>query len=391
MKRATAGSPERSTPVPRCGLRPLAKSRAALVGTLLLIAVSSGETYKFYARNSLDIAASPQAGVRRWSGDDFPLRFRVLENDNLPNFEGLNHDRWHEIVVRALGAWGDVPTADIRVLLENEPVRSAFSNADDGINTVGFTSNPRFDGAWFVGSALHRTEAGRLVGCDIELNPAFFDVLDQRAADNPQREMERLDWLEGVVLHEFGHCLGLAHTDLNPVWHAWSGEPVPVPAGFWPAGVSALEPNPVMSYGGWYGAVRLSPDDETGISLLYPTPTFSASRGSVGGRVVFENGRGVSFAYVQVVEGSSPEARFGPGVFTDTTGGFVLQGLQPGPHLFWVHPVGDLRAHVGESRLGDADLLETLDIRDQWFWAVVAAGGFTMVPEITISAGRTGG
>ena len=357
---------------------------------MLLIAVPSGETYKFYARNSLDVAASPQAAARRWSGEDFPVRFRVLQNDNMPNFEGLNHDRWHEIVARALGAWGAVPTADIRVLLENEPVRSAFSDADDGLNTVGFTSNPRFDGAWFIGSALHRTEAGRLVGCDIELNPAFFDVLDQRAADNPQRDMERLGWLEGVVIHEFGHCFGLAHTDLNPVWHARSGEPVPVPPGFWPAGVSTLEPNPVMSYGGWYGVAELSPDDEIGISLLYPTPAFLASRGSVGGRVVFEDGRGVSFAYVQVVEGSGPDARFGPGAFTDTTGGFVVQGLQPGPHLFWIHPVGDLRAHMSESRLGDADLLATLDIRDRWFWANVSAGEMTMVPEIKVSAGRTG-
>ena len=357
---------------------------------MLLVAVSSGEPYRFYPRNFLDIAVSPQAASRRWSADDFPLRFRVLENDNLPDFANLNHDQWQEIVARALGAWGDVPTADVHVLLGNEPVSSTLSDADDGINTVGFTSNPRFDGAWFVGSALMRTESGRPVGCDIELNPAFFDVLDQRAADNPQREMERLAWLEGVVIHEFGHCLGLAHTDLNPVWHARSEEPVPVPPGFWPAGVSSLEPNPVMSYGGWHGVVGLSPDDETGVSLLYPTATFLASRGGVGGRVVFEDGRGVSFAYVQVVEGSGPDARFGPGAFTDTTGGFVLQGLRPGPHLFWIHPVGDLRAHVGESRLGDAKLLETLDVRDQWFWASVSAGEIAVAPEVKVLTGRTG-
>ena len=368
------------------GLSWRTKSRTVFAATILLVFASSAETYRFFGKY-LDRTLTP-SGASRWERADFPVRFRVLENGNLPDFEGLTPERWRDIIARAFRLWNEVPTARASLVLDEAPLPSEQADANDGFNTVGFSSYEGFVDAWFIGLAFWRQEGDRLVGCDIELNPAMFEVLDQRAVDNPEKDMERLAWLEMVVVHEAGHCLGLAHTDLNPIWEAWPEGP-PGREGFFPEGSLALSPEPVMSYGGWRDFVGLTPDDAVGVSLLYPTPEFRESRGGVGGRIRFEDGRGVSFAYVQVVEGAGPGSRFGPGVFTDAFGHFLLEGLRPGTHLFWVHPVGALRAHFGPGQFDDADLLEVLDIRDRWFWAEVQAGELVIVPEVTISTGRT--
>ena len=95
-----------------------------------------------------------------------------------------------------------MPTARASLVLDEAPLPSEQADANDGFNTVGFSSYEGFVDAWFIGLAFWRQEGDRLVGCDIELNPAMFEVLDQRAVDNPEKDMERLAWLEMVVVHE---------------------------------------------------------------------------------------------------------------------------------------------------------------------------------------------
>ena len=366
------------------GLSWRTKSRTVFAATILLVFASSTETYQFHGTYR-ERLLTPRLAAR-WEQADFPVHFRVLENGHLPGFEGLTPERWRDIIARAFRLWTEVPTARASFVLDEAPLPAEQADFSDGSSTVGFSGAERFVDAWFIGTGSTRLEGGRIVACDIEVSPAAFEVLDQRAADNTEKDMEPLAWLEMVVAHEAGHCLGLAHTDLNPIWQAWPEGP-PGREGFFPEGSPALAPEPVMSYGGWRDFVGLTPDDAVGVSLLYPTPEFRESRGEVRGRILFEDGRGVPFVYVQVVEGAGPGSRFGPGVFTDAFGQFLLEGLRPGTHLFWVHPVGELRAHPG--RFDDADLLEALDIRDRWFWAEVQAGELVIVPEVTVSTGRT--
>ena len=351
---------------------------------LALLGVVPANAYKYFGAESR-IVFGPRAAAR-WAPGDLPVRFRLLENERLPEHPDLTPRTWREMVARALRSWTEVPSASVTAVLEEQTVRSDFVDADDGFNTVGFAGD-EFSG---IARAGLRIEGGRIVGCDIVLNHRMLEVLEDRDEENPQRIMERLPRIETIVAHEFGHCFGLAHSDLNPAWEATpSAPPAARGNGFYPEGAAAFHANPVMSYGGAHGFVGLAPDDRAAISLLYPAPGFLESTGAIGGRLVFEDGGGASFVYLQIVDGVGADAAFGAGAFTDAFGYFLLEGLPPGRRLFWAHPVGNQRAHYGPDRFGDADILRGLDIRDRWFWAEVRAGQIEFLPPLTVSTGRT--
>ncbi len=383
-----AGNRTRGRRPPR---KPASRSRRrnrpvllATAAALAVLGVVPANAYKYFGAD-LRIVLGPAAAVR-WAPGDLPVRFRLLENERLPEHPDLTPRTWREMVARALGSWTEVPTARVTAVLEEQTVRSDFVDTDDGINTVGFAGD-EFSG---IARAGLRIEGGRIVGCDVVLNHRMLEVLEDREEENPQRIMEWLPRIETIVAHEFGHCFGLAHSDLNPAWEATpSAPPAARGNGFYPEEAAAFHANPVMSYGGAHGFVGLAPDDRTGISLLYPAPGYLESTGAIGGRLVFADGRGASFVYLQIVDGVGADAAFGAGAFTDAIGQFLLEGLPPGRRLFWAHPIGNLRAHYGPDRFGDADILRVLDIRDRWFWAEVRAGQIEFLPPLTVSTGRT--
>ncbi len=207
----------------------------------------------------------------RWERDALPLRFRILDTGNLPEYGNLTREKWREIVRAGFGAWTAVETADIGIVLEDLHIASIRSDGSDRINTIGFEVA---EDRGYPASALWIYRDGRMLECDIHFDPTIFDNWPR---DDPAVQEWAAYFLEEVVAHEMGHCLGLTHAPANPVWLGQSANSANWPPGFLPETLAGLSPDPQMSIAASYGVPRLMPNDRIGVSLLIRRPGSSRS------------------------------------------------------------------------------------------------------------------
>lgn len=343
-------------------------SHRGAAGAVLAIFVvaAPADGYKFRSR-TVWIPSSDDA--LRWDASDFPLRFRMLENDNVPIGIELPRERWAGIVEQSLAHWTGIPTARIDLVLEDETVSLSAADQDDGINTIGFSSDEAFVDSWFTAYAAWRWDGDELVGCDIEVNP---DFVKNWSPQDPYR------LLEVVAVHEMGHCLGLGHTEPHPM-PLWTDLPVNAEPSFFP--------DPVMSYSNSYG-LDLPEDDTVAVSLLYPAPGFLESRGSVSG-ILGSAGKPTVFGYVQAVRPGEPgvPVRPGPGTFTDWEGAYHLEGLTPGTWILWFHPILVTRRNSHGAMLEHSDEADSSDFAHFWHWVRVEAGDDIEIAALPIGSG----
>ena len=351
------------------GRRPRRRSRvwtasgALLLAAGLFLIARPGTAYRFYWAEGFPIP--PAAQAFRWGETDFPLEFRLLENNLEPGHWAPGFLR--SVIEEAFAAWNAIPTSTARVELVRAPWPSDRTGKD-GIHQIGFSAElDTEDQTNQAVTEIWRHVARGIYECDIPMHPRLLDV-DQA------KIRSRLLY---VVMHELGHCLGLHHSE-------------PYPMSDWVEGVpSTFSPPPLMSYS-WSNATRLADDDRVGVSLLYPTAAFTRLTGAVGGRVMLD-GVPAPFVYVQALRPDG-QLRAGPGTFAGRDGQFVLEGLAPGPVLLWVHP---MLVHVGHPHAGlfryapAAESVGEGAMRDQWRWVRVTAGETLAVPDIIAVAGRT--
>ena len=117
-----------------------------------------------------------------------------------------------------------------------------------------------------------------------------------------------------TMAHEFGHALGLQHTLTSACMSTYVTR-------------STTKSMPFAA------------DDVAGISLLYPTPGYLATTGSISGRVTL-NGNGVNLASVVAI---SPVTGVAISNLTNPDGTYRIDAIPPGPfgnyYLVYVHPL----------------------------------------------------
>jgi hypothetical protein len=230
-----------------------------------------------------------------------------------------------------------VPTASISYQLAG--VTSANPGADDGASVIGFQNRPDLDRVLASTSFLVDSATGALLESDIFFNSAF--PWSVAAAGEPNR----FD-LESIALHEIGHFSGLGHSALGETELQSSG------------GRRVLSAEsvmfPIAFASGSIASRTLKADDIAGISDLYPDGNFSATAGSLSGRIT-KDGQPMFGAHV-VAFNLSTGLLVG-GFTLNAQGQFSIGGLSSGLHVLRVEPIDDaaVDSFFDTSRTVDID------------------------------------
>ena len=355
----------------RLSTRPhgLAAGMAALL--LGLFSGGDGYGYRFYLATD-DVSLPVSGSAARWDsaswGSRDTLQWVIADDPGwtsswesvTPEGETRAEDppfrRAREaapFVAQALAAWTAVRSADIR--WEVAGVEEGPGDARDGRSMVTALTaedfgHPESTRAYAALWLTRRGAEWRLVECDVVLRSSSAAVL--RSEDPASL---------ATLIHEFGHCIGLAHAEAHSIWEGLHGA------------VSAWEETPKMSYGVEV-TNHLTLDDIVGASLLRPAGSWGRSVGSISGRV--DVGRNAA-RFVPVLAARLTGGDVGPGVsaFTDERGRFLIEGLVPGDYLISAGPMLLYGAHSELLARG-----ATLDVRD----------GFRLDP-VSVRAGTESG
>lgn len=348
-------------------------------GSVALGLLSGGAAsgYRFYDAGEASLAPSAGDAVR-WRasvwGPGESLAWSLADDPGWTSAwtgsEGRPHDppfaRIEDavpLVEAALAAWAGVGSADIRWRLSG--IGPGPGIEKDGRNSL--TVQPNDSGAGGLATYWFERRDGEspweIVECDIEISPL---AAAYTGSESPRSL--------STLLHEFGHCLGLAHSAAHPLWNGWRE----VDYGIWGE-------SPKMSYGRALGN-GLTPDDIVGASLLRPAEGWPASTASVAGRVTV-SGEPAPFVSVLSARLAGGAETPGPSAFTDEEGHFALEGLPPGDYLIAAGSLTEGRAH-GRLLEGGAELAARDGFRLDP--VALAAGEARTGLALDLAAGRLG-
>jgi hypothetical protein len=245
-----------------------------------------------------------------------PVRYFVRDRP----VEGVTADDLDAAVRRAFTTWGAVGGASVRA------ERAGFTGAspldEDGITVIGFESQPHLERTLGATTYTLDVVSGQIVEADIFLNSHFAWSVAGGG------EAGRFD-VESIALHEIGHLFGLGHSAIGETERQGAGRRLLA------AGAAMF---PIAFPPGSIQGRRLQPDDEAGISDLYPGTRFASATGSIAGRVT-RGGRGVFGAHV-VAFNLASGVLIGNFTLSDD-GAFTIAGLPPGPAVVRVEPLDD--------------------------------------------------
>jgi hypothetical protein len=224
-----------------------------------------------------------------------------LDTGEVPD---LTAEEYADGVRDALAAWEEVPGTRIR-FQEDAGRAAGAKNASDRVNRIGFSGGVLGENTF--GSAYTFISGSRILDVDVVLNPAMNWSVQSPGSGSAAD-------LIGVVVHEWGHAIGMDHIPL---------------------------PGSTMFYAATMGQVSLrslAPDDAAAVVHLYPAPEeaseFASAEGTVDVAGVADD-RGIQVVLVDVVTGK-PAAS----AFTLPDGSWRIEGVPPGGYRVLAAPIG---------------------------------------------------
>ena len=358
-----------------------------LAGTILaLFAVASVEAYLFFGDGRSEDSVVLSDNAERWSDDVWPpgqaLPYEIAPD---PDFEVYfdSPEGVVPFVEEALAAWERIPTADISWRLDG--VGREDRARRDGISSIFLDETTLNDegGSWCGGYASiwsdrsSRTAPWEIFECDVAFCAGYAAIPDWvEPEDLEEHRKRRREGSVYMLVHEFGHCLGLGHAGDLSITGRWDTR----------SRTSVHPGDPAMSYG--YGLEEpddLSADDIVGASLLRPETRFEQRSGRIAG-VVRTEGEPAPHVHVWALPVGMDALRDRVGVFSNGDGEFLIEGLDPGEYALWAQPIASQGANQHLLYRGAAIDLEDTLVGNP---VLVRAGRTTENVEISMRRGRT--
>ena len=301
-------------------------------------------------------------------------------NDLFGSSEALS-----DVVDEALSQWSGISTADIQWEV------AGFADVDAGrrdstnqvylqrsLSTLGRGNAPF--GTWLttvhVWFALDSSSARpiwHIDECDVGLDQF---QMEERKSDDPEGLPGSVRW---ALSYSFQTCLGLGNSGLQPGSNRIRESALDTHDRR--ARRSHYYGSPWQHSAVFRGNYR---DRSTGASLLRPRPEWLPTVGSVSGSLSVD-GEPVAYAQVWALRHETGGGTGPPiGAYSNRSGEFLIEGLEPGNYLLWAHPPP--RTTLGPRFLAGA----TVDVRDAVLLSAVQvrAGRVTTGISIPMEAGR---
>ncbi len=317
---------------------------ALLAAGAATAAVAGGPIYTFDYENRVPYAWN----MATWANGQVPVF------TDLGGLGVLTNARANEMVTFAAGQWSSVDTSSFRSVvagelpadIDNDSITSVIGEWNGGGIDVIYDSDgsilTNFFGLPPTG-VLGITNIDFVEADSAEISEAWMVLSGPgiHAAD------PNGDGFQGVVTHEMGHALNLAHSQANGAVSNPNVVDSPQPEGCpapWTGAPDARQvetmypfSNPEPGQSGEFMATVESIDDRAALSDLYPAPGYPQSRGTISGEVLDASGNRITGAnviarnvadpfndFTSYISGQVSKGQAGP------DGSFVLNGLTPG-------------------------------------------------------------